>query len=124
MKRIKYFNLSFVVIIYSPNPTFVPSFSEIGDLSCITPCLVPLAMGSPLGPVLANIFMCDFEEKWVMNNGARPTIWFRYVDDTFTLFNNKDTAVQFPSYLNSRHKNTQFTSRQLSHGSFHIGPKN
>ena len=21
-----------------------------------------------------------------MNNGARPTIWFRYVDDTFTLF--------------------------------------
>ena len=66
-------------------------------------------MGSPLGPVLANIFMCDFEEKWVMNNGARPTIWFRYVDDTFTLFNNKDTAVQFLSYLNSRHKNIQFT---------------
>ena len=55
------------------------------------------------GPVLANIFMCDFEEKWVINNGARPTIWFRYVDDTFTLFNNKDTAVQFLSYLNNRH---------------------
>ena len=60
-------------------------------------------------PVLANIFMCDFEEKWVMNNGARPTIWLRYVDDTFTLFNNKDTAVQFLSYLNSRHKDIQFT---------------
>ena len=59
--------------------------------------------------VLANIFMSDFEEKWVMNNGARPTIWFRYVDDTFTLFNNKDTAVQFLSYLNSRHKDIQFT---------------
>ena len=44
-----------------------------------------------------------------MNNGARPTIQFRYVDDTFTLFNNKDTAVQFLSYLNSRHKNIQFT---------------
>ena len=66
-------------------------------------------MGSPLGPVLANIFMCDFEEKWVMNNGARPTIWFRYVDDTFTLFHNKDAAVQFLSYLNTRHKNIQFT---------------
>ena len=26
-----------------------------------------VAMGSPLGPVLANIFMCHFEEKWVFN---------------------------------------------------------
>ena len=31
------------------------------------------------------------------------TVWFRYVDDTFTLFPNKDTAVQFLSYLNTRH---------------------
>ena len=54
-----------------------------------------VAMGSPLGPVWANIFMCDFEENWVVNNGARPTTWFRYADDTFTLFHNKNTAVQF-----------------------------
>ena len=27
-----------------------------------------VAMCSPLGPVLANIFMCDFEGKWVMKN--------------------------------------------------------
>ena len=25
-----------------------------------------VAMGSPLGPVSANIFMCNFEEKWVL----------------------------------------------------------
>ena len=24
-----------------------------------------VAMGSPLGPVLANIFMCSFESKWL-----------------------------------------------------------
>ena len=42
-----------------------------------------VAMGSLLGPVLANIFMCHFEEKWVLNNNnSRPTVWFRYVDDT------------------------------------------
>ena len=71
-----------------------------------------VAMGSPLGPFLANVFMCNFEGKWVMNNGASPTIWCRYVDDAFTLFNNKDTAVQFLSYLNSRHKNIEFEQDQ------------
>ena len=52
-----------------------------------------VAVGSPLGPVMANILMCHFEEKWVLNSNARPSIWFRYVDDTFTLFDSKDIAV-------------------------------
>ena len=68
-----------------------------------------VAMGSPLGPVLANIFMCQFEEKWVMNSSIRPAIWFRYVDDTFTLFDNKESAVKFLDYLNSRHDHIKFT---------------
>ena len=68
-----------------------------------------VAMGSPLGPVLANIFMCDFEEKWVMKNTNQPTIWFRYVDDTFTLFKNKNDALRFLRYLNGRHNNIKFT---------------
>ena len=65
-------------------------------------------MGSPLGPVLANILMCHFEDKWVMNR-SDPNVCFRYVDDTFTLFRNKDTAIKFLHYLNSRHDNIQFT---------------
>ena len=65
-------------------------------------------MGSPLGPVLANIFMCHFEEEWVMNSSDCPNVWFRYVDDTFTLFRNKETAIKFLHYLNSRHDNIQF----------------
>ena len=68
-----------------------------------------VAMGSPLGPVLANIFMCHFEEEWVFNNNARPSIWFRYVDDTFTLFDSKNTATQFLHYLNNCHANIKFT---------------
>ena len=43
------------------------------------------AMSSPLGPVLANISTCDFEEKWVMNSSDCPTVWVRYVDDTFII---------------------------------------
>ena len=68
-----------------------------------------VAMGSPLGPVLANIFMCHFEEKWVLNSNARPSACFRYVDDTFTLFDNKNTATRFLHYLNNCHANIKFT---------------
>ena len=68
-----------------------------------------VAMGSPLGPVLDNIFMCHFEEQWVSNTVACPSIWFRYVDDTFSLFDNKDKATSFLHYLNNRHPNIKFT---------------
>ena len=68
-----------------------------------------VAMGSPLGPVLANIFMCHFEEKWVMSGQVCPSFWYRYVDDTFTMFENKDTANGILQYLNSRHNSTKFT---------------
>ena len=68
-----------------------------------------VAMASPLGPVLANIFMCHFEEKWVFNSKGRPSIWFRYVDDTFTLFDIKSIALHFLQYLNSCHVNIKFT---------------
>jgi len=66
-------------------------------------------VGSSLGPVLANIFMCHFEESWLANNQSRPSIWFRYVDDTFSLFDSKDTASRFLDFLNSRHPNIKFT---------------
>ena len=42
---------------------------------------------------MANILMCHFEEKWVLNSNVRPSVLFRYVDDTFTLFDSKDIAV-------------------------------
>lgn len=58
-----------------------------------------------IGPILANIFICHFQEKWVLSNNAPPSVWFRYVDDTFTLFDNKNTATQFLHYLNKCHAN-------------------
>ena len=68
-----------------------------------------VAMGSPLGPVLANIFMCDFEEKWLTNAKISPSFWNRYVDDTFTMFHNQDSANEFLHYLNGCHSNIKFT---------------
>ena len=40
---------------------------------------------------------------------ARPSVWFRYVDDTFSWFHNKSTATQFLQYLNNCHANIKFT---------------
>lgn len=68
-----------------------------------------VAMGSPLGPVLVNTFMCHFEEKWVANAEVRPSSWFRYMDDTFSLFDRKDTASRFLHHLNNRYSNVKFT---------------
>ena len=73
-----------------------------------------VAMGSPLGPVLANIFMCHFEEKWVLSNNSRPSVWFRYVDDIFTLFESKHAAIRFLQFLNNCHANIKFTVEENS----------
>ena len=44
-----------------------------------------VAMGSPLGPTLANAFLCFYEKKWVDNCSAefKPLLYKRYVDDCF-----------------------------------------
>ena len=43
-----------------------------------------LAMGFPVSPILANIFMEDFELK-APQSSLIPRIWKRYVDDTFAV---------------------------------------
>ena len=70
-----------------------------------------VAMGSPLGPVLANIFLCHHEEKWLSDcpSQFRPTYYKRYVDDTFLLFREQNHIYKFEKYFNSRHRNIKFT---------------
>nr|WBB44924.1 reverse transcriptase [Chrysogorgia stellata] len=69
-----------------------------------------VAMGSPLGPVLANIFVGYYESKMFDTNTDIIPIWYkRYVDDTFTLFNNKETALSFLHILNTLHPSLKFT---------------
>ena len=47
-----------------------------------------VAMGSPLGPTLANAFMCHWERKWLNEcpPDFKPVLYKRYVDDTFLIF--------------------------------------
>ena len=42
-----------------------------------------VAMGSPLGPALANIFV-GFHEERLFNYDQKPGVYYRYVDDTMT----------------------------------------
>ena len=50
-----------------------------------------VAMGSPLAPVLANLFMGHHEKRWLENYSSGIEFYRRYVDDTFALFNSLRT---------------------------------
>ena len=72
-------------------------------------------MGSPLAPILANIFMRNFEEKAFNNfTGTHPKFYRRYVDDSFLLFQDKSEVQPIFQYLNSCHENVRFTKDEES----------
>ena len=67
-------------------------------------------MGSPLGPLLANVFMGTYEEKWLSEYpGMKPVFYRRYVDDIFCIFKNREDALEFLDYINVGHRNIKFT---------------
>ncbi|XP_066952240.1 uncharacterized protein [Macrobrachium rosenbergii] len=70
-----------------------------------------MAMGSPLGPTFANIFMCSLEEQLLDECplAYRPLFYARYVDDTFILFKQDHDAERFLEFSNSYHHNITFT---------------
>ena len=67
-----------------------------------------VAMGSPLGPVLADIFMIELENSLLSSLTKYITFWKRYVDDTIC-FVKIGTTEFVISVLNSFDKNIQFT---------------
>ena len=80
-----------------------------------------VSMGSSLGPVIANIFMTEIEEKLISPMITDGTIRFytRYVDDTLVLIklNDLDMILQ---KLNSFHKNIKFTVDTFTGGPVHF----
>ena len=79
-----------------------------------------VAMGSPLGPTLANAFLSHFEPKWLAEcpEQFKPQYYRRYVDDIFVLFDSQDQLPLFLDYMNTRHKSMRFTSELESNEQF------
>ena len=67
------------------------------------------AMGSPLSPVIANIYMQDFEHR-ALTAPLQPSLWLRYVDSTFFIWEHGDRELQsFLEHLNGQCEEIQFT---------------
>ena len=67
-------------------------------------------MGSPLAPVLANIFMGFHKSKWLNEyNLNKPKFYIRYVDNILAVFDNEQDSLNFLIFLNNRHPNIKFT---------------
>ena len=70
-----------------------------------------VAMGSPLGPTLANAFLCHYEKIWLNEcpSQLKPVVYKHYVDNIFVLFKFKEYLKLFVKYMNSKHRNIKFT---------------
>ena len=75
-----------------------------------------VAMGSPLGPVLANVFMVELETKLVPTLNDKIALWQRYVDDTFTFIKNEEIE-NVKTILNGFHEDIKFTHEIEKEGS-------
>ena len=65
-------------------------------------------MGSPLGPVLANVFMTELEIAMIPSLENYLINWKRFVDDTFA-FVLPDKIEYILNQLNSFDENIHFT---------------
>ena len=72
-------------------------------------------MGSPLGPLLANVFMYSIEENLV-REGKLPSFYRRYVDDMLTIMPNIETALNFLDTFKKAHSSVKFTMETECNG--------
>lgn len=74
-----------------------------------------LPMGSPLSPLLAEVFMANFENILFSTNMKESLVkyiyfWARYVDDIFCIWTGTDRQLsKFLTHLNNINKNIEFT---------------
>ena len=69
-----------------------------------------VAMESPVGPALANLFMGYHENKWLNSEESSTVLFYkRYLDYLFCLFKRETNTERFLTFLNGQHTNIKFT---------------
>ena len=74
-------------------------------------------MGSPLAPVLSNIFMGFHESMWLNEyNLNKSKFYLRHADDILPGFYDEQDSLNFSIFLNNRHPNIKFTiEKEINH---------
>lgn len=65
-----------------------------------------VAMGSPVAPSVANLYMANFEKQFVLNSDYNPffgDLFFikRFLDDYFIIYKNRDRIDQFLQWISN-----------------------
>ena len=68
------------------------------------------AMGSPMAPAYASLFMGKLEEDFFKTVTIKPDVWFRFLDDIFMVWNDTLENLEiFIDKINSFHPSIKFT---------------
>ena len=66
-------------------------------------------MGSPISPIVADLYMENFEVRAINTSPHIPLMWKRFVDDTFVVIKAAHKQ-EFLEHINSIDHHIQFTS--------------
>jgi len=72
------------------------------------------AMGSTIAPIISGVFMSHIEKKLFSScpSNCKPTLYRRYVDDVFSIFQTRNDAIKFLKHINQLHPNLTFTMEE------------
>ncbi|XP_046555651.1 uncharacterized protein LOC124264915 [Haliotis rubra] len=66
-------------------------------------------MGSPLSPILTEIYMTHFEEEALASSPIQPVCWYRKVGDIFVVLRKDQDPTSLLQHLNTQHSRIKFT---------------